>query len=227
MAKLVLSSGGSLVRQYFIDKERFTIGRQAHNDLVIEDPAVSRDHAIIITVGNDRIVEDLDSSNGTFINGARVSRRILQHGDVMQFGRYHLRYVNPKDSTEINLEQTMLITSLPKELRELRGQVSARQETAGPAVRIGRIHFPRGRVKIIGGPGAGASVELERIVATFGTPGEQLAVITRRPHGYFLSHVEGRRYPRVNKRPIGAEPHPLRSHDEIEVADIRLEFLQY
>ncbi len=227
MAKLVVSLGGSLVRQYFIDKERFTIGREAHNDVVIEDAAVSRDHAVIITVGNDRIIEDLDSSNGTFINGARVSRRILQHGDVMHFGRYHLRYVNPKGSTEINLEQTMLITSLPKELRELRGgRVSAPEGTAGPAARTGRIHFPRGRVKVIGGPGAGASVELDRVVATFGTPGEQLAVIARRPHGYFLSHVEGRRYPRVNKRPIGAEPHPLRSHDVIEVADIRLEFLQ-
>ncbi|MEW5890885.1 MAG: FHA domain-containing protein [Pseudomonadota bacterium] len=226
MAKLVLSSGGSVVHQYFIDKERLTIGREAHNDVVIEDPAVSRDHAVIITVGNDRIVEDLDSGNGTFINGTRVSRQILQHGDVMRFGHYHLRYVNPKGSTEINLEQTMLIASLPKELRELRGGVSAPEETAGPVARTGKVHFPSGRVKIIGGPGAGVSVELDRVVATFGTPGEQLAVITRRPHGYFLSHVEGRHYPRVNKQPIGAEPHALRSHDVIEVADVRLEFLQ-
>lgn len=96
MAKLTLSSGGTLLNQYFIDKERLTVGRGSECDITIDDPMVSRVHAGIITVGNDQIVEDLQSVNGTVVNGVRVSRQILKHGDVIEFGAFFLRYLNPK-----------------------------------------------------------------------------------------------------------------------------------
>lgn len=226
MAKLILSSGGAVLNQFFVDKERLTVGRDPGNDISIDDPAVSRAHAVIITVGNDRIVEDLQSSNGTFVNGARVSRQILKHGDVIEFGAFHLRYLNPKAAAEINLEQTMIITALPEELRELRGkQGPAAEAAAAPSARAVKTRFPSGRAKFFAGPRAPGVVELDRVVATVGQPGEALAVITRRPHGYFITHVEGQRYPRVNRQPIGKEPRALQNHDVIEVADDKLEFL--
>src|ERR1043166_1899255 len=112
MAKLVLSAGGAVIHQSFIDKERVDIGREADNAFVVDDPAAAPKHASIVAIGNDHIVEDLQSGVGTFVNGTRVARHILQHGDVIQFGSFHLRYLNPRASAEVDFERTMLITGL-------------------------------------------------------------------------------------------------------------------
>jgi len=226
MAKLVLSRGGSIVHQCLLDKERVHVGKRPHNQVVIDDPGVNDEHAVIIPVGNDHILENLESASGTFVNGSRVVRHILQHGDVMQFGAFSLRYLNPRASADRDLERTMLIAGL-------RERIDAAQRESGrlaeavrvPAARLPRIHFPKGTMNVIAGRRAGDTITLDRVVATFGRPGNALAVVTRRPHGYFITHVEGRRYPRVNRRPIGKEARLLRHGDVIEVADEQLEFL--
>ena len=225
MAKLTLSSGGTLLNQYFIDKERLTVGRGSECDITIDDPMVSRVHAGIITVGNDQIVEDLQSVNGTVVNGVKVSRQILKHGDVIEFGAFSLRYLNPKAAADTHLEQTMLIATLPEPLRELRGNSAPSEEPGARLAHAVRIRLPQGKVRIIAGPRAGSVVRLDRVVATFGKAGEQVAVITRRPHGYFITHVEGSRCARVNNQPIGNEPRVLHNHDVIDVGGDRLEFL--
>jgi pSer/pThr/pTyr-binding forkhead associated (FHA) protein len=226
MAKLVLSSGGSILHQCFVDKKRLYVGRQPHNQVVIDDPAVSEKHAVIVPVGNDHILEDLQGGNGTLVNGSRVVRHILQHGDVMQFGAFYLRYMNPRVSANLDLERTMVITGL-------QGRVDAAQHEPDqpaeavrvPSARLASIRFPKGRVRVIAGNRAGDTIALDRVVATFGRPGEALAVVTRRPHGYFITHVEGRRYPRVNSRSIRKEARLLHDGDVIEVADEKLELL--
>jgi pSer/pThr/pTyr-binding forkhead associated (FHA) protein len=220
MAKLVLSSGGSILFQCFLDQERLNVGRAAHNQIVIDDAAVSEEHAVIVPVGNDHILEDLQTVNGTLVNGTRVARRILQHGDVMQFGAFYLRYLNPRASSERDLERTMLIAGLEGLVEDTPPEFFA------PSARRARTHFPKGRVRVIAGSRTGSTLELDRVVATFGVPGDQLAVITRRPHGYFITHVEGRRYPRVNNETLGKEEaRPLQGGDVIELADEKLEFL--
>lgn len=228
MAKLVLSQGGSVLNNFFIDKDRLSIGRDPHNDVRIDDPAVSREHAAILSVGNDCIIEDAGSSNGTYVNGARIGRQILRHGDVLHFGAYHLRFVNPRALSEVNLDATMLIGTLPEELRELRAATAtaADGKTSGPQRRASKVRFPSGRVAIVAGPSSGTTVELDRVVVTFGAAGTQLAVITRRPHGYFLTHVEGAETARVNGQRVGTEPRALRRGDVIDVGDTRLEFQQ-
>ncbi|NDP42488.1 MAG: FHA domain-containing protein [Aromatoleum sp.] len=226
MAKLVLSKDGVAVHQCWLDKDRLTVGRGTGNDVVIDDPAASREHAAITCVGNDHIVEDLQSSNGTFVNGTRIIRHILQHGDVVEFGALHLRYVNPRASADVDLERTMLIPGLQRGGDDLSPAPDSQDADDGvPSARAARVHFPRGRVKVLAGARAGSTIELDRVVAAFGKGGHRLAVVTRRPHGYFITHVEGRRYPRVNHQSIGAEPHPLRNGDVIDIADESLEFL--
>jgi pSer/pThr/pTyr-binding forkhead associated (FHA) protein len=224
MAKLVLSSGGSIVYQCFVDKERLNIGRAPHNQVAIDDPAVGEEHAVIIPVGNDHILQILQSVNGTSINGSRVVRQILQHGDVMQFGMFYLRYLNPRVSADRDLERTMLITGLQRRVDSAQFGPHAKVVRV-PSARLASISFPKGRVRVIAGSGAGDTIPLDRVVATFGKPGKELAVITRRPHGYFITHVEGRRHPRVNRRSIGKEARVLHHGDVIEVADEKLEFL--
>jgi pSer/pThr/pTyr-binding forkhead associated (FHA) protein len=226
VAKLVLSIGGAVVHQCFVDKLRMTIGRDAVNQIVIDDPTVSREHAAILQIGNDHIVEDLNSAAGTFVNGARVVRHILKHGDVMEFGTHALRFLDPK-AEESELDRTMLIRALPK-LPDKPSQptADAADDATINTARPMKGHLPSGRVKVLAGARAGAQIELDRVVATFGTPGVLLAVITRRPQGYFVTHVEGSRYPQVNGETLDAEPHALRSGDTIDVGGEKVEFLQ-
>ena len=94
-----------------------------------------------------------------------------------------------------------------------------------PSARLGKIRFPGGRIKILAGKRAGSIVELDRVVATLGKRGDRLAVLTRRPHGYFITHVEGRRCPRVNGQSVGKEARMLQNGDIIEFADEKLQFL--
>jgi FHA domain len=224
MAKLVLSSGGSVLYQCVLDKDRVGIGREPHNQVVVDDAAVNGEHAAIFQVGNDHILEDLKSTRGTFVNGVRVLRHILQHGDVIEFGTLYLRYLNPRASAEIDLERTMLVAGLyaSGDPGHERGSVAA--ELQVPSARAGRVRFPKGQVRAIAGSLAGKVIELDRVVAVFGKPGDQLAVVTRRPHGYFITHVEGRRFPRVNRQSLGKGSRMLNSGDVIEVADDKLEF---
>jgi len=221
MAKLVLSSGGTVVFQCFVDHERLAVGRDPTNQIVIDDQAVSREHAVILPVGNDHILEDLASANGTLVNGARVVRRILQHGDVIELGSFHLRYLNPKAATEMDLDRTMLITGLPDVRAELR---ISDESSPLRRTRASRTNFPKGHVHVTAGRREGSIIWLNHVIATFGKPGQQVAAITRRPHGYFLTHVVGRRYPRVNGQPLGSEPRMLRPGDVVQVADETFKF---
>lgn len=226
MAKLVLSSDGSVLYQCFLDKDRVSIGREPHNQVVVDDSAVNGEHAAIFHVGNDHILEDLHSASGTFVNGVRVLRHILQHGDVIEFGALYLRYLNPRASSEIDLERTMLVAGLYASSDDaLHERAAPAGEIRAPSARAARIRFPSGRVRMMAGSRAGKMIELDRVVALFGKSGDQLAVVTRRPHGYFITHVEGRRFPRVNRQSVGKDSRMLNNGDVIEVADEKLEFL--
>lgn len=210
MAKIVLSTGGAIVQQRFVDKETIAIGAEADNGLVIDDPAVDPKHAAILCIGNDHILEDLGSRAGTLVNGARVARHILQHGDVVQLGSFYLRYVNPRAS-DADFERTMLIAT-PAVL----GDAAAATAAKTPAARS-RVRFPSGQARMTAGPRAGQTVALDRVIAMFGRSDQGLAVVTRRPHGYFVTHVEGRRSARVNGASIGSEPRALAHGDRVEV----------
>jgi len=226
MAKLVLSRGGSVLHQCFLDKDRIAVGREAHNHIVVDDPAVGGEHAQIIPVGNDHILEDLRTASGTIVNGNRVDRHILQHGDVIELGGYYLRYLNPRASGTVDLERTMLIAGLQRAAGDPGNKPGPpAAEARVRSARSAKVRFPMGSVKVLGRDRSSTVVELDRVVTMFGKHGDGLAVLTRRPQGYFVTHVEGRRYPRVNGKSVGREARLLRSGDIIEVADEKLEFV--
>lgn len=226
MAKLILSSNGNLLGNYFLDKERFSIGRKPENDLQIDDPSISKEHAVISTVGNDQILEDKGSTNGTVVNGERVTRRILQNGDVIELSRYQLKYVNQKASADMDFDRTMMIPALNADTRrdDAGSPSSGQVSTAASTARTATASFPLASVRGLAGAHAGQNIELDRPLATFGRPGVQVAMITRRPHGYFVTHVQGEKHPVVNGRAVGAEAHPLKDRDIIDVGGEKLEF---
>lgn len=223
MSKLVLSLNGTVLQQRFIDKECIGIGRDASNDIVIDDPLLSGKHVRIVSVGEDQIAEDMRSSNGTLVNGRPLVRKILQHRDVIELGAHHLCYLNSRVAGDIDFDRTMLITALPR----YRAPVEGAPIAAASAVRPAKAWPPEASVKILAGAGQhgiGENVRLDRVVTTFGIPGDRLIVITRRPQGYFLTHVEGARFPRVNRQSTASAPRPLRDGDLIEAAGYQLEF---
>ncbi len=102
MARLVLSVDGVVLKEFTLAKERTTIGRKAVNDVQIEDTFLSGEHAVIVQVGNDCILEDLGSTNGTVVNGKPVKRHLLKSNEVIEFGDYKLNFVDDADYTAEN-----------------------------------------------------------------------------------------------------------------------------
>jgi pSer/pThr/pTyr-binding forkhead associated (FHA) protein len=224
VAKLVLTKDGKVLDQHFLDKESITVGSGPENDVVVPDPALSPEHLRVISIGEDHIAENLQGDGGTLINGQALSRQILQNRDVINFGSYQLAYVNTRMAADIDLERTMLIQVIPREP----GAAEGAPLFAVPAMQPPKVRLAEGYVTIeaceSGFNQVGERIFLERVVTTFGTPGEQLVLFTRRPQGYFLYHVEGRKQPHVNGRPLVANAAPLRSGDRVVAAGYQFTF---
>lgn len=224
MAKLILTVNGEVAGTHFIDASRFTIGSLPDSSLQLAYPGVSRTHAAIFTVGNDDILEDLNSTNGTLVNGQKITRHILQHDDVIEIAGCQIRYRSQKAVSGPSLDRTMVIKGLAPELAKKSPALSSLEgvgaKRTGQAREGGRL----GLVRITKGPMAGQKIELPRVLRTFGKPGVQVAVINRRPHGYFITHVEGKKPALLNGRSISTEPQPLVPNDVISVGDEELQF---
>lgn len=254
-AKLILSMDGVVLKEYPLVKERMTIGRKPHNDIVIDNLAVSGEHAAIVTILHDSFLEDLDSTNGLEVNGVPTKKHFLQNNDLIEIGKYKLKYINDQVSqtTAADFEKTMVLRAPPRqapadktgETGSFTAQIQPKVAPAGePVEKTGRFETPRpvppqpvppaaapaaavsqvAVVQILTGPNAGKELELVKNLTTLGKPGVQVAVLTRRPHGFFITHVEGANHPSVNGETLTDQPHELHDHDVIELAGVKMEF---
>ena len=233
MAKLVLSFNGDIVKEYELDKEILTIGRKPDNDIHIENLAVSGNHAKILTILNDSFIEDLDSTNGTFIDGNKITKHALKNDEKIVIGKHELKYVsNNADDGESDFEKTMIIRpdaeGMPeteeadKDIEKSIGKIAADLASAGTT----SSGPGPAKLKLVSGTNAGKELQLTKILTTLGRPGVQVAAITRRPTGYFLIVVDAgkdKKMPLVNDAEIGKQ-HPLADGDVIEVAGIQMSF---
>jgi pSer/pThr/pTyr-binding forkhead associated (FHA) protein len=278
MAKLILSMDGLVLKEIPLTKERTTIGRKPHNDIQIDNLAVSGEHAVIVTILNDSFLEDLGSTNGTVVNGGAVKKHFLQNNDVIELGKYKLKFVGeaaPAAGAEkADFEKTMVLrpsqmkaaaeqaramaagaAGAPAAAAQAVAQRAAAVQAAGqsaqaagvadkdaakpapapaaapaggaaaaPAAAPARPAQPLGAIQLLSGGNAGKELELTKPLTTLGKPGVQVAVLTRRPQGYFITHVEGAARPNVNGQQIGPAPHALKDHDVIELAGVKMEF---
>jgi len=255
-AKLILSMDGLVLKEIPLSKERTSLGRKPHNDIQIDNLAISGEHAVIVTILNDSFLEDLNSTNGTYVNGQPVKKHFLQNNDVVELGKYKLKYINetPSQTTTADFEKTMVLrpdmmhkmaeqaptksmsdthvgvqaedvaTTPPGTSHEV-ASTPAAQSTPPAAPRpAAPAAMPMGAVQVLSGSNAGKELELTKNLTTLGRPGVQVAVITRRPHGYFITHVEGANFPVVNGATLGTNPHELKDHDLIELAGVKMEF---
>jgi len=322
MAKLILSLDGMVLREFPLSKERTTIGRKPHNDVVIDNLAVSGEHAMIMTILNDSFLEDLGSTNGTLVNGQPIKKHFLQNNDVIELGKYKIKYhseVVVAQAAQQDFEKTMVLRAPPlgagaappaspnapapaatpvpvpsapgpKSLRDtvvdpsqadslvstdmggsaqpaLQPQPVAQPQPAVVAVAAPPAPKPApaiapstvmataaalaggsaavavpappvqapvaapapaptsvGVIQILSGPSAGKELPLVKPLTTLGKPGVQVAVIARRPQGYFITHVEGTHFPVVNGKSLDAQAQALSDHDVLELAGVKMEF---
>lgn len=235
MAKLILSFNGTPLQDYQLDQEIITIGRKPDNDIQIDNLAVSGNHAKILTILNDSFLEDLNSTNGTLINGQRISKHALRNGEKILIGKHSLEYVNEaEEAGEGEFEKTMIIrpkenvqpvsSETSKKLEQSIGRIAADLASAGAA---GSEGPGEAYLELLGGSNSGQRMKITKILTTLGKPGVQVAAITRRPLGFFLIVVDAGSYdkqPMVNDLEVGVRAHPLKNNDVIEVAGVRTGF---
>ena len=283
-AKLILSMDGLVLKEITLGKERTTIGRKPHNDIQIDNLAVSGEHAVIVTILNDSFLEDLGRTNGTLVNGQPIKKHFLQSNDVVELGKYKLKYINDqagKTTTPQDFEKTMVLrpgaapkpaaapapapstsqavptmsTSQPSPAlatsQSMRPPAPAAPVTQPPSPPPPSASQPMAAsqgmptisasqpmsasqpiaaggkvaaIQILSGANAGKEMELTKALTTLGKPGVQVAVITKRPQGYFITHVEGANFPILNGKLLDAQAHPLGDHDIVELAGVKMEF---
>jgi len=230
MARLILSLDGTVLAEYNMNKERYTIGRLPDNDIRIDNPAVSGHHSLIINILNDSFLEDLNSTNGTYVNGKLIKKHALQHGDVITAGHHQLRFVEDDEAQQDEFEKTMVIQPSARPVERNRAAVSEAGTTAARrTLGNGAPAIKKAKLQVLSGAFAGRELELTKALTTLGRPGVQVAAITRRAEGYFIVHVDSEgsdNYPLVNGAKIGAQARKLSDNDVIQLAGVKMGFFE-
>ncbi len=242
MARLILTLEGQSLAEYNMSKERYTVGRLPDNDVRIDNAAVSGHHALIINILNDSFLEDLNSTNGTYVNGKLIKKHALQHGDVITVGHHQLRFVDSQVEGDGSDEfaKTLVIQGnneatddrLPAmAVRPAVGTGNGKGSTTPhpPTIPVAISVHRNAKVQVLSGPFAGREMELTKVLTTLGRPGVQVAAITRRADAHYLVHVESGTpgtFPLVNGNPIGAQAQRLRDNDVITLAGVKMGFFE-
>ena len=241
MAKLVLSLNGVVQGTYPLNKERISLGRKPDNDIQVDNLAVSGKHALVITILDDSFLEDLGSTNGTYVNGKLIKKHALRDGDVVGIGKHELKYINEHATADDeDFEKTMIIrpgsasaavaAAKAAEDAGAAAEAESKDTTHGgtPVMAPPPSGMPLGKLQVLNGPIAGKELELTKALITLGKPGVQVAVISRRPQGYFLTHIEGdgqnNNFPVINGKLIGPQAYAMHNGDIVELAGIKMEF---
>ena len=221
MGKLVVALDGVVIKEVQITKDKTTLGRRPYNDIVIDNLAVSGEHAVLQMVGADVFIEDLNSTNGTYINGKAVKKQLLSHNDTVEIGKYKIKFI-VDDGTDYEKTMIMKPGTRPSDAPGLPRNSGFGNSGFGS---LGASTIPAS-IRVLNGAAAGREVALVKVVTTVGKPGVQVASITKRPGGYVLAHVEGASRPTVNGDPVVGETVHLKNGDLIELAGTQMQFVQ-
>ena len=244
MARMILSLDGQVLAEYNMSKERYTVGRLQDNDIRIDNPTISGHHSLVINILNDSFLEDLNSTNGTYVNGRLIKKHALQNGDVVTVGRHQLRFVDGTVDEEDEFASTMVIerqaggiealakaTALSASLNGSSSSTgssggasaAARPSGADPAAKPLAV----AKVQVLNGSFAGREITLNKALTTLGRPGSQVVAITRRADGYHLVQVENtsdKNPPKLNGQDLGPQARKLSDNDVIEIIGIKMGF---
>jgi pSer/pThr/pTyr-binding forkhead associated (FHA) protein len=230
MPKMIVSIDGVVIKEVQLTKDRTTLGRRPYNDIVIDNLAVSGEHAVLQMTGNEVYLEDLNSTNGTYVNGKAVKKQLLQNSDTVEIGKYKIKYIN--EVAGPTFEKTMILKAGAVVPPMPAPSVGAAPAPASPApgahahALASDLGQTTAAIKVLSGAAAGREVPLVKVVTTIGKPGVAVAAITKRPHGFVVAHVEGTNKPTLNGAAIGADPVTLKNGDLLELAGTQMQFVQ-
>ena len=213
MPKMIVSIDGVVINEVQLTKDRTTLGRRPYNDIVVDNLAISGEHAVLQMEGSQVYLEDLNSTNGTYVNGKAIKNQMLQNGDAVEVGKYIIRFVNdavvglgPPSGPSYRAPPPTILMGLPAD--------------------AGGVDSFHATIRVLSGTAAGRELILTKVVTTIGKPGVAVAAITRRQRGFVVHHIEGAGNPALNGTPIGAEPLALKNGDLIELAGTQMQFVQ-
>ncbi|MEX0963489.1 MAG: FHA domain-containing protein [Pseudohongiellaceae bacterium] len=219
--KLEFSFNSNRLGEFVLDKEVMTIGRKDDNDIRIENLAVSGRHAKILTIFDDSFLEDLDSTNGTYVNGQPINKHPLKHGDVITIGKHELRYINESlsagddDKTVLIRRQPGLTTAPGPNLNE---PINMPGASAG---------LDAAKLQILNGKGAGKELALAKPSVKLGKSGAEVVQINKRPDGHFIVNLDqdsGNSTITINGEAVGSRAVKLNNHDVIEINKLKIEY---
>jgi hypothetical protein len=210
MPKIIVSMDGAVIMEVQLTKDRSSIGRRPHNDIVIDNLAVSGEHAVLQISGADVFLEDLSSTNGTFVNGKAIKKQSLQNNDSIEIGKYKMTYLSDVDVSGAERPQASK-SAVPT-------LTAVSSPSAGASVKA--------LIKIMSGVAVDREIALLKVLTTIGKPGLAVAAITQHPQGFEVAHVEGLERSLLNGMPIGEGPEPLKNGDVLLVAGTEMRFVQ-
>ena len=217
MPRMIVSIDSVVIKEVELTKERTTLGRRPYNDIVIDILAVSGEHAVIHMTDDGVEIEDVGSTNGTYVNAKAVTRQELRNGDIVEVGKYKIRFLQEAEGE--NFEKTMLVKPgmVSPSMVAPRAAAAATPQAAVPLSAV---------IRVMSGAAAGREVALLKVVTTIGKPGVAVASITKRHQGHVLAHVEGPDRPLLNGTPMGEAPVSLKHGDRITLAGTEMQFEQ-
>jgi len=253
--KLILSLNGDTISEIDLDKESTTIGRKAVNDIQVDNLAVSGTHAKVLALGRDCFLEDMESTNGTYVNGDRVTKHVLKHGDKIMIGKHQLLYQNEAaanaDDDEEDFEKTMIlkpyapgvgdapptkdVAPAPESEKpsESGAQVSATQandsqESSSEESSATEGATFKAALQLLSGANVGKRLILTKPLTRLGKPGAQVAAIQMRANGCYVFNVPGSgKAPSLNGKDIGAKAALLKNGDVLEIGAVRMKYVQF
>jgi pSer/pThr/pTyr-binding forkhead associated (FHA) protein len=218
MPKLIVSIDGVVIKEVTLAKERTTLGRRPYNDIVVDNLAISGEHAVLHMIGGDVYLEDLNSTNGTYVNGRAIKKQALEHNDIIEVGKYKIRFL--ASTAEVGPGESVVP---PR---------TTVQPSSGPIPlsTAPTVHLPLGGgtagaavMRVLSGSGAGRELSLQKVVTTIGKPGVAVAAVTRRLHGYVVAPIDGGTA--LNGEPLGSEAVALQDGDVLELGGTRMQFV--
>jgi pSer/pThr/pTyr-binding forkhead associated (FHA) protein len=244
MEKLVVMGDDESPQEFPLVGKRMLIGRDESCDVCLEDRSVSRHHATLLKVYSGYSIEDEKSTNGTKVNGNTITKRFLKHGDLIEIGKYHMRFIAQETDQDVDdPDRTVVLRpresqqeqpSVPKvtevpPLGTPRGSQDATQVAASPQADTQtdteESVEEQPRVRFLAGENKGEVKVIDRAFFSVGNPGGDLVLINKRHSGYFLLKVGGDKPPMINGVPIKAGGVELNNGDRIDLGELSLEFI--
>jgi pSer/pThr/pTyr-binding forkhead associated (FHA) protein len=231
MAKMILRFNDVVIDQIVLKQGDMNIGRRPGSEILLDNMAVSGNHASIFTIGEDSFVQDMNSTNGTFVNNKRIAKHHLENNDVITIGNHSLTYINEK-ATKSGPDFAKTVIINPQKQEEMLAQAgkevaaSAKEPSSAPREPSSPPSETRmGSLFILSGANNGKRIDLTSAVTNLGRAGKRAGVISRSGHGrYVLLPGDNNEAPRLNGVKVSASGEELKNGDVIEAADSRMQF---